>query len=59
MDEVAETGEPLVITKNDNPVSQLVPYRRRPSTLYGALQGSVTIQGDIVSSLNEAWDALQ
>jgi prevent-host-death family protein len=46
MDEVSETGEPLVITKNGKPVSQLVPYRRRPSTLFGALKG----QGECVLS---------
>ena len=59
MDEVSKTGEPLVITKNGKPVSQLVPYRRRPSTLFGALKGSVKVRGDIVSPLNEDWEALR
>lgn len=59
MDEVAETGEPLVITKNGKPVSQLFPYRRRPSTLFGALKGSVEVRGDIVSPLDEDWEALR
>ncbi|MGB0910907.1 MAG: type II toxin-antitoxin system Phd/YefM family antitoxin [Nitrospirales bacterium] len=58
MDEVSESGEPLVITKNGKPVSQLVPYRRRPSTLFGALKGTVGVQGDIVSPLDETWEAL-
>ena len=59
MDEVSETGEPLVITKNGKPVSQLVPFRRRPSTLFGALKGSVEVRGDIVSPLDEDWEALR
>ena len=59
MDEVAETGEPIVITKKGKPVSQLVPYRHKPKTLYGALRGSVEIRGDIVSPLSEEWEALQ
>ena len=29
MDEVAESGEEIVITKNGRPVSRLTPYRER------------------------------
>ena len=57
MDDVAETGEAIVITKNGKPVSQLVPYRRKPKSLYGLLHGSVTIEGDIVSPLDIEWEA--
>ena len=35
MDEVAETGEEIVITKHGRPVSRLAPYRERPKTLFG------------------------
>ncbi len=59
MDEVAQSGKPLVITKNGKPVSQLMPYRSKPATLYGAMKGTLTIQGDILSPLNEDWEALQ
>jgi prevent-host-death family protein len=37
MDEVAATGEPILITQNDQPICQLVPCRRKPRTLYGAI----------------------
>ena len=58
MDEVAATGEPVLITKNDVPVSQLVPARRRPETLFGVLKGSVSIRGDIIVPMDAEWDAL-
>jgi prevent-host-death family protein len=58
MDEVATTGEPLTITKHGRPVCQLVPYRPKPQTLYGALQGSITITGDLIAPLDVAWEAL-
>jgi antitoxin (DNA-binding transcriptional repressor) of toxin-antitoxin stability system len=58
MDEVAETGETVVITKNGVPVTELVPARRPVGTLFGALKGSVTIKGDIVGPLGEPWDVL-
>ncbi len=56
MDEVATTGEPIVITKNGKPISQLVPYRHKPKTLYGALRGSVEIVGDIISPIDVEWN---
>ena len=38
MDEVAATGEPVVITKYGVPVAQLVPAMQKPKTLFGALK---------------------
>ncbi len=58
MDEVADTGEAVLITKNGVPISQLIPARRRPETLFGALKGSASINGDIVSPVDTSWDAL-
>jgi prevent-host-death family protein len=59
MDEVATTGEPIIITKNGHPVCQLMPYRPKPETLYGALKGSVLIAGDLIAPLDVAWEALR
>jgi len=54
LDRVAETGEPLVITKRGRPVARVVPARRaEPSSL----RGSVTIRGDIVAPMLDAWEA--
>jgi prevent-host-death family protein len=58
MEEVAATGEPVLITKNGVPISQLIPARRRPETLFGALKGSASINGDIVAPVDTRWDAL-
>ena len=35
MDEVAESGEEFVITKNGRPVSRLAPYRKKSSAPFG------------------------
>ena len=58
MDEVAATGEPVLITKHGVPVAELGPARRKPETIIGALKGSVTYMGDIISPLDIRWDAL-
>ena len=57
MDQVAQSGESIVITKKGKPVSRLVPYREKPTTLYGSLKGTVLIKGDIVSPLKVKWEA--
>lgn len=56
LDEVAHTGEPLVITKRGKPVAKLVPISTEID-LYGALEGSVTYEGDIISPLDDDWAA--
>ena len=57
MDEVAATGEPVVITKHGVPVAQLVAAVRKPETLFGAMKGSVTYIGDIISPIDVEWEA--
>lgn len=57
MDEVAETGEHVIITKNGMPVAELVPVRRKPKTLFGIMKGSGIITGDIISPIDVEWDA--
>ena len=56
MDEVAETGHEVVITKNGKPVSRLVPYREPPKSLFGCLRGQGEITGDIMSPVMDEWD---
>jgi antitoxin (DNA-binding transcriptional repressor) of toxin-antitoxin stability system len=59
MDGVAATGEPILITQNDQLICQLVPYRRKPKTLYGALWGSIGITGDLIAPLDVVLEGLQ
>ena len=35
MDEVARTGQPVVITKHGKPVAQLAPVAAEPKSLFG------------------------
>ena len=39
MDEVARTGEAVIITKNGKPVAELVPHRPRKRSASGAARG--------------------
>jgi prevent-host-death family protein len=62
LDQVEQTGEPVLVTKRGRPVAKIVPVapegRRHPQD---ALRGSVTFLGDVLSPAlpPEAWDAVR
>lgn len=58
LDEVAASRKPLVITKFGKPVAQVVPMPPA-AKLRGALKGTVLFEGDIVSPLENEWEAAQ
>lgn len=57
IDEVATTREEIIITKRGKPLAKLVPIDERSPDLFGWLEGTVHITGDIVAPLDEPWDA--
>ena len=57
MDEIATTGEEIVITKNGRPVSKLVPFRERADSLFGISATSIEIRDDIINPIDDDWDA--
>ncbi len=57
MDEVAESGEEIVITKNGRPVSRLAPYREKPKAPFGRYRDQIRILGDIISPIDVEWEA--
>ena len=57
MDEVAASGEEIVITKNGRPTARLVPYRERPNAWFGADRDKIQILGDVISPLDIDWES--
>ncbi len=58
MDEVAESGDEIVITKNGKPVSRLVPYREKPKSWFGRDRDIIQIHGDIGEPIDVEWEAM-
>jgi prevent-host-death family protein len=56
LDEVAETGKEIVITKRGKKVARLVRVDNEPPKVWGRLKGTVKIHGDIFST-GEKWEA--
>ena len=58
MDQVAEGGEEIIITKRGKAVAKLVPVASQPSAeLLGCMQGTVEIFGDLIAPLGVKWEA--
>ena len=51
MDQVSQTGEPVVFTKHGKPVVKLVPAENSADDIFDYMAGKVKIIGDIVSPL--------
>ncbi len=57
LQEVAETGEELVVTKRGTPIARVVPVDEPPT-----LRGSVTYlvpDEELIAPVDEVWDAEQ
>ena len=58
MDEVARTGQTIVITKHGKPVAQQAPVPAAPGSLFGYMKNSMTLKGDITLASADSWSAV-
>jgi len=59
IDEVAASGDKLIITKNGKPLVELVPHRSTKLNPFGLLKDELKITGDIISPIDVEWEALK
>lgn len=58
MDEVATSGEEMVVTKYGKPVCRIAPLMHvHPETRFGRMKGTVIIHGDITQPIDVKWKA--
>lgn len=57
MDRVHRTKRKIIITKRNKPIAQLVPIEEASGNLFGVMKGTIRITGDIISPIDEVWDA--
>jgi prevent-host-death family protein len=55
MDEVAASGDTIVITKRGKPVARLGPVDEKPKELFGFLKGNFAHVGDVISPVDVDW----
>lgn len=57
IDDVAVSGDEIIITKRGRPIARLIPFRALPKSLFGIDKGNMRILGDIVEPLDIEWEA--
>jgi prevent-host-death family protein len=58
LDEVAQSGESLVITKRGRPVAKVTPLAPFQKPLRGSWRGRIKIKGDIVNfNVADEWES--
>ena len=57
MDEIAASGEEIVITKRGRPVAKLGPWRETPRAWFGRDRDIIEIHGDLTEPLDVEWEA--
>ncbi len=59
MDEVQQTGEPVLITKRGKPIAKLVPVKRTSDDIFDYMAGKIKVVGDIVGPVTpvDDWEA--
>ena len=56
IDEVAQTREPIIVTKRGKAVAKMMPIvPEEPKDYFGYMAGTIEITGDIISPIEEEW----
>jgi prevent-host-death family protein len=56
LDEVNRSREPVTVTKRGKPVARIVSIAQKKSA-FGSMAGTVLVETDIISPIDEPWDA--
>jgi prevent-host-death family protein len=59
MDEVAASGDSVIITKRGKPVACLTPASPQPRPILGAMKGRIQILGELIEPIDVDWEAQQ
>lgn len=60
MDQVAISGEEMVVTKYGKPVCRIAPLTNaHPKKRFGKMKGTVVIHGDITLPIDSQWNAAE
>lgn len=59
LERVSQARQEVVVTRYGHPVARLSPYEEQGEDfgIFGSLGGSVTVHGNIIAPVDEAWDA--
>lgn len=57
LDLVSKKNARYIITKRGKPIATVIPIEDKEVSIFGAMKGTVTIHGDIISPIDVTWNA--
>ena len=54
---VRKSRRQLIVTRHGRPIAKVVPYEREAEPVFGFLRGTVTRYTDLISPIDEEWNA--
>lgn len=57
LEEVNKSKYSVTITKHKKPIARIEPIEVESCTVFGRMKGSVLVQGDLISPIDEGWNA--
>jgi len=57
LNRVRDERRSIVVTKHGKPVARVVPFEDEPPSIVGFLRDTVVYYGDIVSPIDDPWEA--
>lgn len=57
LEEVRSKKEGLIITKRGEPIAEILPLKRERKGIREELKGSILFEKDIISPIDEIWEA--
>jgi len=52
-----KTKSSIIITKRNKPIATISPFAKKKLSIFGMLQNKGEIKGDVVSPIEEKWEA--
>lgn len=57
LDKIAQSKEPIIVTKHGNPIVKVIPIEEKEKAFDKPLKGTATFIGDIISPIDDEWEA--
>lgn len=57
LDEVSQNHETLIVTKHGKPVAQIIPIDTNQNEVENPLKNSIVFEKDIISPIEDVWEA--
>ena len=57
IDEITQTHETVIVTKHGKPMVKVIPFESNKDTDHKPLKGAATFIGDIISPIDDEWEA--